>query len=130
MNDPILKSLKKYKESKTLFFENQERSLEFNSKFLKQMLDSLNDVIKGSVIVKITSFKYNYPDYVKIMGTFDGTLTWMYILDDKSKFLIQSSELFSFNSKKAEELKKLSIFFESESFISQIREALQNKSFS
>lgn len=131
MNDPILKSIKKYRNNKRLIYENQEASLDVkSSKFLKEIRSSLNDVIKSGVIVNITSFKYNYPNYVKMVGTFDGDLTWMYVVDEKSKFLIQSSKLMSFSSKKADELKKLATYFESESFNSQIREALQNKSFS
>ncbi len=131
MSNNILNSLRKIKYSKKLYYENEEKNLNVNqSKFIKELTDSINDVVKGNIVIKIDHFEFAYPDFVRIKGTFDGSLTWMYSKTDTSNFMIKSGEYFVMNVDRANQLSKLTAFFRSDAFSTSITKGLNDRSFS
>lgn len=132
MKDPILESIKKYKNQKRFIFENDGSSkLDTNSKTVKEIQSSINNIVKGTSMVSLTGFEYNYStNFVKISGTLDASIKWVYQRSDKIGFYITTQQLVSFNTDKANQLKVLTTFFTTEDFSNMINDGLANKSFS
>ena len=132
MKDPILESIRKYKDTKRFIFENDGSSkLGTSSKTVKDIQSSINNIVKGTSMVSLTGFEYNYStNFVKISGTLDASIKWVYQRSDKIGFYITTEQLVNFNTDKANQLKVLTTFFTTEDFSNMINDGLANKSFS
>lgn len=132
MQDPILNSIRKYKDSKRFIFEEKSISqLDGASKTVKEIQTSINNVVKGTSLVKVETFQYDYStSYAKISGTLDGVIKWVYQRSDTAGFYITTDQLVKVDVNRANQLKILTTYFTTEEFNNMISDGLTNKSFS